>query len=509
MIPLAAPRSPETAIAPNGSRSVEPSAGTSPLPADPYPRRRDRLGNRLPYSYTHSLSVVEDIPLEETPLAVTIREVERYASAAAGVLRHFYDHRLRPAIGRVRAVCAEEEARLERRITQTIHTNEALETDLARLRGELDAVRTSLHSEDASFIVDLDRASSAVIEAVAAAGGQYDPHRQPLPGEPDRSRNPEVVSWKVRQPLAGGGHDSMPELLGWMATALVGVMIGVSLGTLSGSLYVDSLFRDVQSLLFWLAIGMGPALLGKFAIRYFHHRAAEVSYFAAPVGERLLTISAALVFDAAILGIDALIQQKGMLAALVSQSPILPSASNPAPGTAEEVLFLLAAMLVTLGYVAVAAWEGNRQGRRGPIDACIAAEMPPLSIHGITHFDTPEARVALAAIGTEDALKVRRGAARQAREREIATLEGQIAARASELRPVNVELSERGLQRIQDALDDLAGAQKQWDYLLAVNLARLPEGNSALWVKDASSRAMCGAPSWVQRWLWRLRRRAD
>ena len=134
-------------------------------------------------------------------------------------------------------------------------------------------------------------------------------------------------------------------------------------------------------------------------------------------------------------------------------------------------------------------WEGHLSGR---YDAClnrIRREQERLFREEDTAWPNPGVQAALEAISyVNQLLHIKAGL-----EARIAA---QIAALDAKRRPVQDELSDNALQRVQEAVDQVDGTQETFDAMFADAKARCEEGDS-LWQR--LRRAFRGRPKSRQR----------
>ena len=178
----------------NGNRSAEESrghlnvaresaSGAAPLPtvamaetytlADLITRLRDRYGNRLPWSFAHSVALVSDRPLEETRLRETLGVIQTLEPGRAGYLHHFYDERLLPAIGGVRKTIVAELRRVVERREDSGRRDIEADAAQAAIRAARDTATRRDSETMASLEEPLTQAHRDASEAVARTGGSY------------------------------------------------------------------------------------------------------------------------------------------------------------------------------------------------------------------------------------------------------------------------------------------------------------------------------------------------
>ena len=475
-----------------------PAPGSAPLPtvaiAESYPladlitRLRDRYGNRLPWSFAHSVALVSDRPLEETPLRETLAVIRAAEPGRAGRLHHFYDERLLPAIDGVRKTLVAELHRVVERREDARRRGEAADAAQAAVR----EARGAATQRDAEALMALDeplgQAHREAAEAVARTGGSYDPQapsdacvlrHAPLPME--------AVLGEMRLPDPDTRPGIGARAVSWVCTGVVGAMIGVSIGILGQFLQSQSLLLVPAVLGGFIVAGVAIAVMGKKALAGWVHVLSE--WFHQGHGPKrwgaFLALAASLV-TLLLLG-DAAAERRGLLAAILRRETLgtLSGGHLSAGSQAGDLTFWLVPVLATIGYVGTACWMGWMDGRAPAVrNAARARQEAEFAARDAEVRSRGEVTAALQRISLVREVLRRQGLlveriAETARpfEEKIAWWEG---TRVADPGP---ELDETALRRIQEALDHANGAQMDFDRALEEALASCEAGHAAFWAR--------------------------
>jgi hypothetical protein len=455
----------------DGNPETVPTPGGAHRAQDALTRLRDKWGNRLPWFYSYSVPLIEDVPLARTPLASAAAHIRERLPIVGGDLEHFYDHKLRPALRRLVAVTDAELSRLEEANARAASLDLALDAEEVVANA---ADREALALREAA----LPDAHAEAAGKVATTGGHYDPENPA----------PEAVLRITREqegPLAAilqlpwtpsDNHALLPAAVGWGVTIIVGAMIGVPLGILSGMVPVGNPLGRPALLAFFLAVGQAAAIAGKWAVKH-ASREASLRYWLGRAAGNWLPLTLFSVLTAlGLLVIDSLVEREGLMASVRLRD--LAAGLTGAQGTAggQEWLYFLMAIIVTFGYVLNAWWEGWLSGRR---DACLNRvrdeQERRFVIADMAWRSRPEVQAALEAVA-----KVRRLLA------EMAVLGQRITARTAAIEGKRLThqpgLDEAARRRIQDAYDQLCGTQATFD--TRFEEARLRVEGSGSWWQD-------------------------
>ena len=487
----AIPPFPALAIPPFPALAIPPfpAPGTDPKNAehDLKTRNRNERGDRLPWTYTYSIPTIEDMPLEKTPLARALGVIEAVMPGRAATLHHFYNGKLLDALHRFQKVRAEEEAAAADRDAYAVRTNAAIDEHQAELTQQRDAATQADRMALAVLEDQLGAAHADAAEKVAKTGGTYD---ATSPNDDCVLRHApmteEVAAARQRLPGPhGDAHGHIMPAIGWFLTIVVGALIGVSLGIICHLLHASSLGRHWPTTLFCIVAGVGFSIGIKYAVRGLWYLIGQDYYLGVLTPKWRFIFWTALLVTLALLMFDASVERQGLLALAQLQSETAavsqPGAPASAPPLIETLVPWFVALLVTLGYLVCAGFEGYLKGRQKEVLAQVRAYRDSEFAGTDTAVRAdPVNQVALHAIAHVREL-LRRHAAVASRIAETAApFEAQIAAleqgRLSERLPLN----EEARKRIQDALDNLHGAQGVFDAMFEEALSAC-EAHSSFW----------------------------
>jgi hypothetical protein len=416
-------------------------------------RLRDKWGNRLPWFYSYNIPTIDGERLEDTPLAEALPHLIARFPVRSHQVHHFYNHQLLTAYRYLVALRAEEERKLLLLCEQGEQTNTALDTEFDRKTEE---DRESLPGLELA----LQEAHLDAAAKVSRVGGGYDPEN---PTDHCVLRlfipSPEAVAAQLQLPWTGSDASAkVSSWLSWMTTCIVGAMIGVSLGIMSHTLIASDLDARPGALMGFVAGGIGAAVLGKYAL-FLSAREASQRYWLGRSAAQWVsfTVVAALV-AVGVLIMDSTVEQHGLMAGIRMQQ--MAEALDSTGGSQRSeggVLYFMAALILTWGYVTTHLWQGYLHGR---FDACrnlIQKEQAKQA------QDWEEA--ARQNDGVRDALEM------LARVRDLIRQEKKILTRITNVkadvdaRRVTLlsDLPDDGKRRLQDARDNFEGAQADFN----------------------------------------------
>lgn len=447
-------------------------------------RNRDRSGNRLPWSFAFSIPTIEDRPLAETPLAEAVALIKQQMPIRADHLHHFYDEKLRPAYRRVIAVRDEEEARLAAYNAQAQRIEARIDAEQEALRGKRDMAVAKDRDNLVALDAPLSEAHREAAEKAARAGGAYDPENPSEACVLRHERRPlEAIAADLSLPWTPADKKSlMPALASWFTTLLIGVMIGLSIGVMARMLPADNIGgKPVLAALFAL-IGFAAALAGKWAVKHCAREAGQRYWLGLPWTNWAPWTAFTFLVGGALIVIDSFVEQEGLLAGvrLQNMAAALSGTTAGQHGT-NEMVYFLAAVILTLGYVITSAWEGYLVGR---YDACLnrvraRQETEFHAADDARRIEVPVQETFTAVGRVRDLL--RHKAQLMARIAEaVAPWEERIARAEAKRLTERAALSEEARLRVQDALDGLHGAQGTFDQMFdeALSECELP---SSFW----------------------------
>lgn len=459
------------------------------LPGPPVPRRRDKNRNRLHEGYAHIHPIVDDMPIANTPLKRVVDQIAKHNPATAAIIEHEYDHKLLPMLRRVNRVKNDEEAAMASRNAAIAARNSTVDAAI-RSAIEVETTRKDAANRDiANVEAELATAQKRSAVTVSAAKGHYNPFLMPVSENVGLVVDPRAIASRTGTPALGTLKSILLNpWISWAATFSQGAVIGISVGLMAASIYLDSLFRSPPTLALWLVIGIAAALFTKQAIKLSHWRVAEVCYLPTRWAQRFATILTAIAVDCAVLAIDSTVEQQGLLAArsVVDATSALTGHNATTTGADSHIIYFMAAILVTIGFVINSAWEGYYTGRTEILVNRVQANTPEKTPHGID-IESNSAIEALQSVSQEAILKRRLLVLKGELTISTKNTVDQVAALEKQRQTMETSLPRESLERIQDTMDDLQGAQAIFDFLLASALADLPGGGSSFAVRNAST----------------------
>ncbi|HEY3377905.1 MAG TPA: hypothetical protein VGL77_10480 [Armatimonadota bacterium] len=437
---------------------------------DRIPRNRDRYGNRLRWSYYYGIPLVDDQPLAQTPLAELVRQVTEVAPTFAAAFHHFYDHRLLPTRQRAQAIRSEEEQWLIRYNAESAEANTQIDKVKAGIAQEYAPKLQSLQEKRGGISEVLDEAHLAATKTLAAAGTTYHLEHPDQDIAAVRHHHEARIAAREGLPWTPTDVDAVfPKVMEWLLECIVGAVVGISVGIMARWIYPDALLQTPVLFVACVVFGMAAAMgAGKAIILFFKH-ASELCYLRVSLGKRVAMLTAACGYTATVLGVDACVEQNGLLAVMRTQA-MVEGLAGKGPGTASGInslAFFLSAVLLTIGYVGYHAWVGILRGRRDIV-------INEIRLKGLPQPGGWESDAMIAAMDAVSAVTVQ--------QYRLAQIDGQITAINTQLqqeqaeyesrrRPIMEQLSDVATKRIQDALDDLQGAMEQFERLLMTALA--------------------------------------
>jgi hypothetical protein len=242
----------------------------------------------------------------------------------------------------------------------------------------------------------------------------------------------------------------------------------------------DTLSRHLDILTLCAAFGFAAAACGKQAISYGFRQTAERYYLERPAKTWAPILIVAVIQTLLLLIIDSIVEQRGLLALVQLNQPQF--SSQPNHNATNGTQYFLAAMLLTIGYCLCAAWEGYLAGRFHVINNRLLARQETDWNQIDTDYRTrSDIQSALTAIGEVRCLLHQSQQLKDRIAKTESTFDTQIEQLEASKPTVTDEISAVWQLRIQDAVDDLSGAQLQFDQQLESALA--DSETSAGWLR--------------------------
>lgn len=431
---------------------------------DRTPRRRSAKGNRKGATFPVVQPLAENVPSRLTPLQRVYSKIAEKSPGLAAWLEYRQDHERLHAQVVSQGVCDREE-RLQASVNaKTEARNAEIDSRIGALRRRAEAEAEALCAEIAEVRVLHGEAETVAAAKLAAIGRPYDP-ADISEAALIRPAGATLRSSAAEMGLpAPGGADGlyMPAWAGWYTSAVVGVLVGISLFVVAHIVHPDTAARHPLVMSAGAAIGFGIALLGKWAIRLAWAKVGQYYVVPRPPARWIRAIAVALSATGAVLVSDMALEMKGLLslASIQARMETIGSQVSASGPTQDQLLLFMAVSFVVTGpYVILASLDGYFRARDAEVASVSAVSANNCERgHEAGLRSDPDVRAAQQALSDVRRLRrridliVERGAhGRSEAEREIADLE------AKRL-PEDVPLSSRGEMLVQDSIDDARSA---------------------------------------------------
>jgi hypothetical protein len=436
---------------------------------DTLTRQRDAQGNSLAGTYAYDLPTVDDVPLEQTAWAHLVALAEKSNPALAYDLHAFYERKLRPSIHRVLDVRRQEEEAVSRRNAAASAHNKQLEAKIAKLRQDEQLLTQKDKAALAALEDPLSRAHQEAAHRVALAGGFYDP-QMPDPSCVLRHApaSLEALAAELRLPWTPDDEKArLPKALAYVLTVGVGLLIGVSLGIMGRFYTPDLLLRRWPLVLLFGVVGVVISMAAGESLKLFYKSVSERYWLGRPASSWVPLLAAALCFSLVLLVADSYVEQQGLMAIVRLEEAMRALSRHDGNHETPGFLYFLAGIILSLPYIGMNAWHGYLLGRyQACLNRLIAERDRRYAAADAASRGQMEVQRALAAIShVHDLLRIKK-----TREEGIRVVQAQFQAEIDELtaRRLNdkTELDDRARARIQDAVRNYHGAQRDWDQLL-------------------------------------------
>ena len=452
------------------------SGNVAAAPHDLLTRLRDKWGNRLGWASVFSIPTIDDVSLEETPLASGLSVITAQSPVRAATLHHFYDFKLCPALRRFWHVLEEETARQAERNATAVQRNVEITAKQEALETGRDAA-TLPDREALTALEDgpLAEAHADASEKVARTGGTYDPQN---PSEDcalrHSRRSLEVLA--AEQSLPGPHGDTPAHMSRWFqaaVTAAVGTMVGLSLGIATNVLEADTLARHLPLAGIFIVLGICLAALSERAVHGSWYRVGQDYYLGCSRAKWATMIVIAVAVSLLVLGVDVFLERKGLLALmqLMSDTQAL-SGAAPSQSALEDIGSIVVPMVVSLPYLCFFGGIGYLDGRDQEVKNRLLARQDQewMETDAARRADTVVQTALHALAHVREMLRRRDGLT--ARVTALAApFDAKIAALEGERLPENEEIDDAARRRVQDALDNFHGAQYTFDVMWEEALA--------------------------------------
>ena len=427
---------------------------------DPLTRERDAHGNPKPRIEVFlAPPATDDKPLETTPLKGALDVVAAQSPGRAAWLHHFYNHRVQPALARLHDVVREEWERVFKANAEVERHNAALTAHQADLEVERDeATRVD---REALVVLDSPLAEShgVAAEKVALAGGSYDP------------QNPSPSCVLRHQPLdlrAIAGRDAIPypednahvklsHTASLVLSGLIGTMVGVSVGIIAGVLHASRLGTELPQLAGCALLGSGAAFAGGRFVKGLFYESANLRAMGKSASSWMSAFGLGTLASAAIVVIEAVVEQQGLLKLAALQTAFGGSQAGGA-------VFFAVGMLFGLPYIGAYAYTGWAEGTNaGALNRLQGIQETEFRTLNDEVRSRPTVQSALNAIARVVELLHEKAALETRVEATAAPFNAEIAQCEAGKREPQHELDTSARYRIQDAYDNWNGAQLLFD----------------------------------------------
>ena len=435
----------------------------------PYPRKRDTKDNRLPYSYAFSHPAVDDTPLAQTALPRALALVAERMPGRAAILEHFYTDKLLTAYRRLCAVRVEEEDKRERYNTwaeQRQREIDAAQEEQARLR---DAASREKRERLAGLERELAAAHQTAADLTAQTGGAYDPETPSTDAVLRLEIKPlEVFAAAEKLPYNPADEKALlPAGLSWALTGVIGMMTGLSIGLMAHLLEADAMAQKPGMALLCVLFGVASAIFGKYAVALSFRHTAERYYLDRPATAWGPFATIGTTVGLLLIGLDSIVERSGLLAIRGLENAVASLSGSQAADNNDGLVYLMAAVLITFGYVVTSGWEGYVKGRFAAVyNRLLARQEEDFRVQDAALRDAPEVQAALRAIAAVWEWKRECGES----SGRVAVLEEPFIRKAAwleSLRPTwQDDLPDLAKRRIEDASDDFRGCQALFDRML-------------------------------------------
>jgi len=436
---------------------------SKPLEQDLVLRRRDKYGNRLPSVKAWDAPHIRK-PMEESKFQ---RLSDGFEPCTRAYLHYRYEL-LHGAYDNFCAVRQRVDRLAELELQQAAQRNSEIDQQQKRLQLELEEALKALESKHRDFTSQLELAHQEAALRVAAAGACYNPTRlqtEMVLGTPLVSREMLLD----REQLTDPGVEAQAKLPGWLtyaATSLVGSLIGISLGLLMGAINPATMGRRWLTTLLFCLVGLAPALFMRAALKLAFLVVGENDHLKVSSGRIALSRLSALGLGLAFAAVDCMVEYHGLLK-LARLDAGLSALSGGAAQSGHGWAYFCVAAIVTLGYLAYSAYEGWFLGRSRVIEnRAQRGLLEAREAHQEQRLNQPEARPALEAVSVVRHLEHRQKQLEQSREDLQACYQKQLAELESRRVALSSLPSLTLRYEVQDAHDNLLGAQMELDRLI-------------------------------------------
>ena len=325
---------------------------------DPLTRRRDEHGNPMPRVEAFlAPPAADDKPLQITPLRGALEVVAARAPGRAAWLHHFYDHRVLPALARLHDVARDEWELVAKSNAEIERHNAALSARQADLERERDEATLPDRTAVAALDEPIAGAHRVAADKVAQAGGFYDP-RDPSPDCVLRHQRLDLRVIAGRDGLAHPDDNVGVKLSNAAAlglSALIGTMIGASVGIIAGVLHAARLADELPQLAGCALLGFGVAFAGGRWVKGLFYESANLRAAGKAASSWVPALLLGTLVGATVVGLEAIVEQQGLLKMAALQTAFGGAGAGGA-------IYFAVGMLFGLPYIGAYAYSGWAQG---------------------------------------------------------------------------------------------------------------------------------------------------
>ena len=441
------------------------------------PRHRDQHNNTVVQMFAYTSASPDDTRLQETDFNSVLEQIEWQDPEAANRLRAFYNHNVVKLLGEYHQLRGSlAEAWFQRRQVG-LNLNRDIDKRQLVLRRKAATAAQSFVNK----IADLDKAlrdlhhKAAV--AVTATGGVYNPA---APDEKcvlrEQKRTIKEMSAILKVP-SGPPVSLLPKAALTVIGVLLGIFFGMSLGFENGSLDPKNLMAAPFMVALFLSLGMVIAVCAGFCVYNGHAVIGEQRWLGRPVKQWRPMAIRVIALDIFFVVIDAILQQRGMLA-LTHSNAFLQTALTPPTGDTsitttltavlgDELRALILGAAVSIAYFSACAWLGTMHGRQKACDnRLMLAREEDFKQRDKAQRNCPKNRAALIMIGKVQQMLVERQQVTEQMQAAMAPFEKEIVRLQSVRVVIEDDLPEKDKQVIEDARHDWIGAHYEFQGML-------------------------------------------
>jgi len=310
-----------------------------------------------------------DVPVSDTPAGRVIDALWLLPAGRAFVvsLQNLWENSVRPAVRALESLKRRIESEIAEWNQQAEVERLAIEVRRQSATESYNKLVVDQTARDDAFKAQRRTDREAVTSAFAAAGLVYDGSDQAeqlLLAVETQPR--EVIAAELELPLPSGDRAQiLARYFSWFSTVAIGLVMGTSIGIMTGVVEPDALADSPAMLAVAALIGMAIAATGKAAMTRCHANHSETAVRTGRPALHLFVF--AVIVDLAFLGVDSMVESYGLLRFSDAQS-LLGELGGAAGAGPHPVVFYAAAALITMGYIVSSAFDGYYSGRARAVE---------------------------------------------------------------------------------------------------------------------------------------------